>query len=85
MPSRSAKIAMSIPSGLYESVERFRKKTGQSRSGVLQDALHYWLQRQEEVALIRKYEKGYRRKPETRSEVRGAEASAVRLLGDVEW
>lgn len=85
MPSGSAKIAMSIPTGLYEAVERFRKKAGKSRSAVLQDALYYWLERQKEVALIRKYEEGYRRKPETRAEVRAAASSAVRLLAASEW
>jgi metal-responsive CopG/Arc/MetJ family transcriptional regulator len=85
MPSGSAKVALSIPNGLYEAVERFRKKAGKSRSAVLQDALYYWLQRQKEVELIRKYEEGYRRTPEAPSEIKAAEASAVRLLGGTEW
>ena len=45
MPSGSAKVAMSIPNGRYEAVERFRKKAGKSRSAVLQDPLYYWLRK----------------------------------------
>jgi metal-responsive CopG/Arc/MetJ family transcriptional regulator len=76
---------MSIPDDLYKAVEQARKKSGKSRSAILQDALRHWLRQQEQAMLIREYEAGYRRKPESKREVKAAEAAAVRLLAAEEW
>ena len=43
------------------------------------------LKHRAEVTLVREYEAGYRRKPETRREVKAAESVAVRLLSETEW
>jgi len=59
--------------------------TSKSRSGVIQDALRYWLDSQAQAALVREYEAGYRRKPEGRREIKAAEAAAVRLLATDDW
>ena len=85
MPRVANKVAVSIPDDLYRAVERARKKLRKSRSAIMQDALRYWLRHQAGVALVREYEAGYRRRPETRREVRAAEAAAVRLLGGEDW
>jgi metal-responsive CopG/Arc/MetJ family transcriptional regulator len=85
MAKTATKIAVSLPEDLYRAVERARKKSGRSRSGVMQDALRYWLERQEEAPLVREYEAGYRRKPEGKREVKAAKAAAVRLLATSEW
>lgn len=79
------KVAMTLPDDLYRVVELVRKKTRKSRSAVLQDALRYWLSQQEQSVLIRQYEAGYRKNPETRREVKAAEAAAVRMLAALEW
>ena len=80
-----SKIAISLPPELHKALEQVRKKTGRSRSALLQEALRLWLQAQQEAALIRQYEAGYRSQPESRAEVRAAEAAAVRLLASQEW
>lgn len=85
MRKAAVKVAMSLPDDLYQVVEQVRKKTRKSRSAVLQDALRHWLSQQEQSALVREYEAGYRKKPETRREVKAAEAAAVRMLAAVEW
>jgi metal-responsive CopG/Arc/MetJ family transcriptional regulator len=85
MPKPSTKVAVSIPHDLYRAVEQVRKKRGQSRSAVLQDAIRHWLKQQEQVVLIQAYEAGYRRKPESRREVEAAEAAAIRMLAATEW
>ena len=85
MAKPAAKVAVSIPSGLYRAVERFRKASGKSRSAVIQDALRHWLDSQVQAALVREYEAGYRRKPEGRREIKAAEAAAVRLLSTEDW
>ena len=81
----ATKVAVSIPSGLYQTVERVRKASGQSRSAIVQDALRHWLHSQAQAALVREYEAGYRRKPEGRREIKAAEAAAVSLLATEDW
>ena len=85
MPKIARKVAVSIPADLYRTVERVRKKSGRTRSAVMQDALRYWLRQQEQAVLIGEYEAGYRREPESRREVEEAEAAAVRLLSGAQW
>lgn len=85
MRKTAVKVAMTLPDDLYRIVEQVRKKTRKSRSAVLQDALRYWLSQQEQSVLIREYEAGYRKKPETSGEVKAAKAAAVRTLAAVEW
>ncbi len=85
MRKAAVKVAMTLPDDLYRIVEQVRKKTRKSRSAVLQDALRYWLSQQEQSVLIREYEAGYRKRPETRQEIKAAEAAAVRMLAAVEW
>jgi len=85
MPTVATKVAVSIPADLYRAVERARRRHGKTRSAVMQDALRDWLRHEAELALVREYEAGYRRRPETRREVKAAQAAAVRLLGSEEW
>ena len=83
MPAR--KIAMSLPGDLLRDVERVRRKVGRTRSAILQDARRHWLARHEEAELIRQYEAGYLKRPETRREIAAARSSAVALLASEEW
>jgi metal-responsive CopG/Arc/MetJ family transcriptional regulator len=85
MASMSTKVAVSIHEDLYRAVEKARKRIGKSRSAILQDAIRQWLKQQEEAALVRAYEAGYRAKPENRREVEAAQAAAVRLLAATQW
>jgi len=85
MARPATKVAISIPSSLYQAVERVRKASGKSRSAVIQDALRHWLDSHAQAALVREYEAGYRRKPEGRREIKAAEAAAVRLLSAEDW
>ena len=63
MPKRATKVAISIPRDLYRAVEGVRRKSGRSRSALVQDALRHWLGRQAETLWVREYEAGYRRRP----------------------
>ncbi len=85
MAKVATKVAVSLPPELYRAVERARKKRGQTRSAAMQDALWAWLRQQEQVVLIREYEAGYRRHPESHREVKAAEAAATRLLAAEDW
>ena len=85
MAKASTKVAVSIPPELFQAVERARRQRGSSRSAFLQDALSHWLKHQTEVMLVREYEAGYRRKPETRREIKAAESASARVLSETEW
>lgn len=84
MRRAAAKVAVSIPADLYDAVEKARKRTGKSRSAIMQDALRSWLARSEQAGLVREYEAGYRRRPEGKSEVKAAEAAAAQLLASMD-
>lgn len=85
MARPTIKVAVSIPSWLYQAVERVRKASGQSGSAVIQDALRHWLDSRTQAALVREYQAGYRQQPEGRRELKAAEAAAVRLLATEDW
>jgi hypothetical protein len=85
MRPSSSKVAVSIPSVLLRAVEAARRKSGQRRSAVVQDALRLWIKRQAEALLVREYEAGYRRKPESRPDVEAAQAAALLALSEQKW
>jgi metal-responsive CopG/Arc/MetJ family transcriptional regulator len=85
MRRSATKVAISIPGPLYEAVERLRKASDMSRSALVQEALRHWFECQARATLVRAYEAGYRRRPESRREIEAAEAAAVRLLATQEW
>jgi metal-responsive CopG/Arc/MetJ family transcriptional regulator len=80
MPRSAAKIAVSLPDELYRALEGVRRRTGRSRSAVVQEAVRDWLRRQARGELVREYEAGYRRSPEAANEIEAALATAVGLL-----
>ncbi len=84
MPA-AVKMAVSVPDTLFRAVERARKKRGQTRSSVVQEALQQWLLAAAQAELVRAYEAGYRRRPEGRREIDQAMATAVGLLEDETW
>ena len=60
----TAKVAVSIPSATFEALERERKRTGSSRSGVVTQAIEAWLRRRAVEEADRRYVEAYRREPE---------------------
>ena len=80
-PARHAsKVAVSLPASLHRAVEGARRRSGKTRSAVVQEALREWLRREAEGLLVREYEGGYRARPEDASEIEAALATAVGLL-----
>jgi metal-responsive CopG/Arc/MetJ family transcriptional regulator len=80
MARSAAKIAISLPDELYRALEGVRRKSGKTRSAVVQEAVRDWLHRQLRGDLVREYEAGYRRRPESSEEIEAALATAVGLL-----
>jgi metal-responsive CopG/Arc/MetJ family transcriptional regulator len=76
MARAAAKIALSLPDDLFREVERERKRRGKTRSALVQDALRLWLRHQRDAALVREWEEGYRRMPESPAEVAAADTTS---------
>jgi metal-responsive CopG/Arc/MetJ family transcriptional regulator len=74
---KSVKIAISLPKEDFEKIERFRKKTGVERSALVDEAIRFWFKHLEQENLIRMYEEGYRRKPESLKEIEAMEKLAA--------
>lgn len=86
MPKAAAKVAVSLPDELYRALESARRRARKTRSAVVQEALRDWLRSQARSDLVREYEEGYRRRPESAREAESALAAAVGLLThDDEW
>jgi metal-responsive CopG/Arc/MetJ family transcriptional regulator len=82
MAKGSAKVAVSLPEPLYRAVEAARRRSGSTRSAVVQEALREWLRRRAQGDLVREYEAGYRRRPEQAAELERALALSTELLRD---
>jgi metal-responsive CopG/Arc/MetJ family transcriptional regulator len=83
--SVSKKIAISLPEEVLSAMEKVRRRTGESRSAFIRRALEQALAERKERAQISRYLEGYRRHPETRKEVKAAEAAATALLAEEPW
>ena len=80
-----AKIAISVPDEILESIERERKVTGESRSAFVCRAVKDYLHARSERQKIEQYVKGYLDNPETPDEVASAEALANVGFSDSPW
>ena len=79
------KIAISVSSEVYREAEALRKKTGETRSAVYERAVAGLLSERRRKELTQQYLNGYRRRPETRSEIEVAQATALTSLGGERW
>lgn len=82
---RVVKIAVSLPSSLYQAIEKERRETGQSRSAIVRSALEDSIARRDRAALIERYVEGYRKHPETVAEVAAAESASADALAGESW
>jgi len=64
----SSKVAVSLPADLLADVERYRRRSGESRSAVVRRALERLLDARVEADAVREYVEAYRRTPETAEE-----------------
>lgn len=83
--SRSDRIAISLPKHVLAAIERLRRRTGETRSGVIQRAICRMLAATARDSRVRQYVDGYLREPEGGDEVRAARASAAELLAGEPW
>ena len=75
-----AKVAISMPRGVFRSVEQARKKLKMARSEAVVEALEAWLKGREEEEMVRQYVEGYRRHPESKAEAKAWTRIAARAF-----
>jgi len=85
MPNNTVKIAISLSKQEYQFLEKFRQRLGISRSAIIDKAISFWLKRQQDEELIKKYEDSYRKKPENVFESMAWEKAGMEVLSKEDW
>jgi metal-responsive CopG/Arc/MetJ family transcriptional regulator len=85
MPSKTVKVAVSLPVDEYRQVEKARKQLNISRSAVITRALKCWMAASRDQDRVRAYVDGYLRNPETSAEVALFHALASESLATEAW
>ncbi len=85
MPSRTIKVAVSLPADTYRKIEKTRKQRRISRSAVISEALRCWVASGQEQEKVHAYVEGYRRAPETVQEFKPFELLTYEALAAEEW
>lgn len=80
-----AKIAFSLDPEVLASVERFRARTGESRSAVIGRAIKLLTESDEKAERVARYVRSYREQPETPRDVQVARRQAKRVLAALPW
>ncbi len=64
MSIKAVKLAISLPKDVVAEIESLRHKLDISRSQVVLEGVSLWLKKRQEEAMIKKYIRGYKNKPE---------------------
>ena len=71
------KIAISLPKEDFYQLEQIRKKLGLGRSGIIDKAIRFWLGHRQQEELIKRYQEGYRKEPESIQEIEALEKASA--------
>lgn len=71
------KIAISLPKEDFYKLEQIRKKLGFGRSSIIDRAIRFWLNHREQADLVKQYQEGYRKRPESMQEIQAMEQAAA--------
>jgi len=85
MASRVVKIAVTIPRDMFKALEAIRRTLKVSRSSLIDQAVKGWIESRQKADLIRRYEEGYRKHPETREMVQAMEKAQIETLAPEDW
>lgn len=76
------KIGISLPKEDLKRIEKIRKELGINRSELIDSAIRFWLKNFEQQKMIEKYEKGYKKKPESIEELKAMEKAAAEAFSE---
>jgi len=82
---KSVKFAVSIPGEEFRELEAIRRKAGLSRSGFLLATFRAWKAARQKEKLLRKYEDGYRQKPEDASLAEAVAGTSAESMPEEDW
>lgn len=74
---KTFKFAVSLPKDDFAQIENIRKKLKLQRSAIIDTAIRFWLENFKKEELIRKYEEGYKKNPESLNEIIAMEQEAA--------
>lgn len=79
------KTAISLPQEDFQLVETLRKQTHKSRSQILLEAFHAWLEGHRQEALETRYEEAYRKHPEKLGDIEALVKAGTPAWGKERW
>lgn len=82
---KSTKVAISLPEQVFNTIEKERKATGESRSEFFRRAVDQLLKQEREAEQVEAYIKGYRLMPESADEVDVIHRAGVSVLNEEPW
>ena len=83
--AHAVKVAISLPSTMFESVEQERSKRGESRSEFLQQAIQAFLRDLRQRKDVERYVKGYLEHPEQAEEIDAVRSASSASLAAEPW
>lgn len=85
MAPRVVKIAVTIPRDIFKALEDIRRTLKVSRSSLIDQAVKNWIDGRQKADLIRRYEEGYRKNPETRETIQAMEKAQIETFTPEDW
>ncbi|MFH1503812.1 MAG: hypothetical protein ABIH08_00245 [Candidatus Omnitrophota bacterium] len=82
---KTTKIAISLPKDDFRRIEEVRKELGMQRSAIIDIAVRFWLKSVEEEKMIKQYEEGYKKKPESLEEIKAMEKASAEAFEEEGW
>jgi len=82
---KTEKVAVTVDREVLGAAERLRQKTGESRSALVNRALHLLVSDDARRAQVAQYVQGYREHPETDDDVAVARELAAATLKALPW
>ena len=76
----NVKLTVTIPSEMYEKIEKGKKKKKINRSLFVQEAIHAYFAGEEEKEKAKKYVEGYKRHPENEKDIKNLEKLQSKAL-----
>jgi hypothetical protein len=83
--AKVVKTAVAIPLDDFKLIESVRKKSGKSRSQLLMEAFHVWMNMRRKEELEARYAQAYRAMPETLSDIEGLMEAGSTVWKKEDW
>ena len=82
---KTTKIAISLPRDDFKRIEEIRKELGSQRSTVIDMAIRFWFKSLDAEKKIKRYEEGYKKKPESLEEIKAMEKVSAEAFSEEGW